>query len=160
MTLIVIATSLSAPKMASFFRGRALDQEARRLLSLTHYGQSRAISEGVPVILWIDATARTYGLEIQEGYAYDDPRAVSYEIDRDLTLETTASEEPPPYEDEGEVKSTTRREGIVFLPDGLVDPTSVSRIVVRQGSEDAIALVSASNGLAYELLRENANAAL
>ena len=36
MALLTIAASLVAPKMASFFRGRAHDQEARRLLALTH----------------------------------------------------------------------------------------------------------------------------
>ena len=39
------------------FRGRNLDNEARQFLSLTRYGQSRAISEGVPVELWINPRA-------------------------------------------------------------------------------------------------------
>ena len=55
MVLLGIAAALVAPHMASFFRGRVLNSEARRLLALTHYGQSRAVAEGVPVLLWIDA---------------------------------------------------------------------------------------------------------
>ena len=42
MTLLVVVVAIAAPSLAGFFRGRALDAEARRLLSLTRQGQSRA----------------------------------------------------------------------------------------------------------------------
>src|SRR5438067_839751 len=54
MTVLVIAVSITAPALSSFFRARTLDSEARRLLSLTRHGQSRAVAEGVPMELWID----------------------------------------------------------------------------------------------------------
>ena len=65
MALLAIAASLAAPQMASFFRGRSLDQEARRMLSLTHYAQSRAVTEGFPMLLWIDPASGQYGLPIR-----------------------------------------------------------------------------------------------
>src|SRR4051812_3463455 len=65
LVLLAITASLVASNMGSFFRGRALSFEARRMLSLTHYAQSRAVSEGVPVILWINPAQSTYGLTIQ-----------------------------------------------------------------------------------------------
>jgi prepilin-type N-terminal cleavage/methylation domain-containing protein len=46
LALLVIITSLAAPAMSNFIRGRALDSEARRLLALMHAAQSRAVSEG------------------------------------------------------------------------------------------------------------------
>lgn len=153
MALIAIAAALSAPRMASFFRGRALDQEARRLLALTRYAQSRAANEGVPVLLWVDRASASYGLEIQPGFGTgDDPRAVTYELDRDITLETAASTQPEPYEDEGVASpGGPPREGLLFLPDGLLDLTSLSKIVLRQGEEGAVALMPTSNGLGFEL---------
>ena len=42
LALLVIITSLAAPAMANFIRGRALDSEARRLSALMHAAQSRA----------------------------------------------------------------------------------------------------------------------
>src|SRR6266566_7071347 len=63
MTVLAIAVSITAPALANFFRGRTLDSEARRFLSLTRHGQSRAVAEGVPMELWLDAVNQTYGLE-------------------------------------------------------------------------------------------------
>lgn len=156
MALLALAAALVAPHMASFFRGRSLDQEARRLLALTHYGRSRAIAEGVPVLLWIHPADSSYGLEIQPGYtATDDDHAVSCQLDRDLGIETTAATEPAPYSDD--VDPVVPVDGILFNPDGLVDPSSVTKIVIRQtGEKDALALVASSDGLDYELLPEDA----
>ena len=38
LALLVIVTSLAAPAMARFVRGRALDSEARRMAALMHAG--------------------------------------------------------------------------------------------------------------------------
>src|SRR5687767_7523947 len=81
MVLLIIVASMVAPRMSSFFRGRALSAEAQRLLSLTHYAQSRAVTEGVPVLLWIDATKSTYGIEVQAGHEGDDDRGTDYTAD-------------------------------------------------------------------------------
>ncbi len=53
MAMLAIVISVALPSLKGFFRGRNLDSEARRFLSLTRYGQSRAVSEGVPMVLWI-----------------------------------------------------------------------------------------------------------
>lgn len=152
MALLAIAASLAAPQMASFFRGRSLDQEARRLLSLTHYAQSRAVTEGYPIMLWIDSASGQYGLEIQSGFAAEDERAVRYDADRDVTLEAVASTAPIPYEDEGITRDTTQV-GILFTPDGLVDSASLSQVILRHNDQSAIALQRMRNGLAFELTR-------
>ena len=65
LALLVIITSLAAPAMANFIRGRALDSEARRLVALMHAGQSRAVSEGMPMVLWVDEKQGAYGLEAE-----------------------------------------------------------------------------------------------
>src|SRR5207249_2115896 len=46
MALLAIVLAVSAPALSTFFQGRTLDSEVRRFLSLTRYGQSRAVSEG------------------------------------------------------------------------------------------------------------------
>lgn len=156
MALLAIAASLSAPRMAAFFRGRSLDQEARRLLSLSHYGASRAVAEGVPVRLWIDPAGGTYGLEVEAGYGRGGEAVMEFAVDRDLTLEVLTPDEILPYEETGNRRPDSRRgDGILFLPDGLIDPSSTPRITVRQGEDGALCLVPTAHGLAYELLHES-----
>src|SRR5258708_17615444 len=77
MTILAIAVSITAPALANFFRGRILDSEARRLLGLTHQGQSRAVSEGVPMDLWLDSAQNTYGLEAEPSFEPTDAKAVN-----------------------------------------------------------------------------------
>ena len=75
MAILTISVAMTAPTLARFFRGRALDSEARRLLALTRYGQSRAASEGIPMDLWINAQLSSFGLEAEPSYETDDSKA-------------------------------------------------------------------------------------
>src|SRR5580765_6347505 len=86
MTVLAIAASITAPALANFFRGRTLESEARRLLSLTRQGQTRAVSEGVPMELWLDSTRNAYGLEAEPSYEPTDSKAVNITMDHDLQL--------------------------------------------------------------------------
>src|SRR5438132_9607959 len=87
MAMLLIVISVAFPSLKGFFRGRNLDSEARRFLSLTQYGQSRAVSEGVPMVLWIDARRGAYGLRAQPGYTDSDGKAVEFALGDDLQVE-------------------------------------------------------------------------
>src|SRR5262245_9671425 len=83
MAFLTILTSIAVPLLAKFFRGCELNSEACQLLSLTHAGQSRAVSAGFPMLLWIDSAQRTYGLQEEgitlNGAAHDtDPKAEQF----------------------------------------------------------------------------------
>src|SRR4051812_47261095 len=91
MAILVIALATTFPMLQGFFRGRTLESEGRRFLTLTRYGQSRAVSEGIPMTLWINAKQRTYGLEAQTGYLDNDNKAVEYDLDSKLDIEVMAS---------------------------------------------------------------------
>jgi type II secretion system protein H len=152
MALLAIAASLAAPKMASFFRGRALDQEARRLLALTHYGQSRAVAEGVPVLLWVNPGQSTYGLTVQSGFVDTDSRATTYNVDPTLTIEATNADASVVSENGDERLGLPQGLSIIrFNPDGFYDEISVQRILIRQGNEGAVEIVPATNRLSYEM---------
>src|SRR5580658_789503 len=86
MSLLVIMISLVAPSLAGFFRGRVLDSEARRLLSLTRAGQSRAVSAGMPMQLWFDSQKNTYGLQEESVSGKQDPKAVTLDTDASLHI--------------------------------------------------------------------------
>ena len=53
MAVLAIVLAIIAPSLGNFFRGRTLDSEARRFVSLTRYAESRAVSEGSPMLLWM-----------------------------------------------------------------------------------------------------------
>jgi Tfp pilus assembly protein FimT len=87
MAILIIAVSVTAPTLSHFFRGRTLNSEARQLLALTRGGQSRAVSEGMPMDLWVNAEQGTVGLEAEPSYETSDPKAVKFTIDSGLQLE-------------------------------------------------------------------------
>lgn len=154
LVLLAITATLVGTNMGSFFRGRALNFEARRMLSLTHYAQSRAVSEGMPMVLWVNPAMATYGLTIQSSYgnAEDDTRAVSYTIDPNLRLETPDGIQESLSEEQDERLGLPEDVvAIRFMPNGFFDDSSVRRIIIRQGSEGALQLVPTANRLGYEV---------
>ncbi|MCC6231630.1 MAG: prepilin-type N-terminal cleavage/methylation domain-containing protein [Verrucomicrobiales bacterium] len=174
MALLVIGFGAALPTLRRFFGGRALDSEARRLQSLARYGQNRAVTEGVPMVLWFDPTARRYGLQMAAGYAADldeDTRALEFEIEDTLEIRIT---EPPVSRVFGTLSSlstpgtatlTARRStldqrpltglpAIRLLPDGYLDARSPDSIELRRGETEALWLVQTTNRLAYELRTE------
>lgn len=167
MAVLTVVISLTAPALANFFRGRSLDSEARRLLALARQGQSRAVSEGVPMELWLDAKERKFGLEAEPSFETEDPRAVEFTLAEDMELEVrddqTRQRElgSSRLNREGTIiaaPTLTRREGlprIRFLPDGLIgeDSPQVVVIVGRDGHE--LVLAQARNRVSYELQRRN-----
>ena len=155
MTLLAFASALVAPNLASFFRGRGLDQEARRLLSLTSYAHSRAVAEGVPIELWFDEPNGIYGATIRAGFSAEDPRAVEYALDPEITLILEVEERlEEPYE-LTETFDSAPDVAVVFQPDGLIEPGSATllRLVRHDGEELIVALDRL--GTAFEILTPN-----
>lgn len=125
------------------------------MLSLTHYAQSRAVSEGVPVVLWINPADSTYGLTIQSTFSdpEGDMRAVKYTVEAGLTLETPQGAVAAISEQDDEKLGITTEDLSVirFTPDGFFDESSVNKITIRQGAEAALELVPTVNRLGYEI---------
>jgi Tfp pilus assembly protein FimT len=152
MVLLIIVASLVAPRMSAFFQGRALSSEAQRFLSLTHYAQSRAVAEGVPVLLWIDASKSSYGLEVQGGHTGADDRGSSFAAEPSIVLEVPLVTDAPVSEQEDEKLGFPENlPAIRFTPDGFFDEASVTRVILRQGTEAALEIVPTANRLGYEI---------
>jgi prepilin-type N-terminal cleavage/methylation domain-containing protein len=154
LALLAIAATFVVAHMGGFFRGRALNFEARRMLSLSQYGQSRAISEGVPVVLWVNTKDGTYGLTIQSSFTDEegDLHATTYTVEPSLSLETPVGDTPPVSEDDDENLGLPEGYAALrFNPDGFVDESSVTRVVIRQGTEAALAVAPTTNRLACEI---------
>ena len=162
MAVLVMVLSISAPLMAGFFHGRTLDSEARRLLSLVHAGQSRAVSEGAPMLLWVDVDGRAYGLEEEPGWVDKDPKAESFTLDENLKMEVVNALPPKsaksrnPMAPGGVPVQANRRSlpEIRFLPDGSMDETSPQAVRLIDRDEHSLWLALSTNRLSYEIRQQ------
>ena len=117
LALLVIITSITAPAMAKFIRGRALDTEARRLISLMHAAQSRAVSESAPMVVWVDEKTGSYGLAAETSGQNGDPKAEDLTLDSTLAIALMST-------GTGVKTMFNNLPAIRFQPDGTVDENS------------------------------------
>jgi len=161
MTLLIMVVAIAAPSLANFFRGRSLDSEARRLLSLARYGQSRAVFDGIPMLLWLDSKQRTYGLEEEAGFTDLDTKALQFPLDREVGMEVINL---GVYRVANLAASRVVRTGagpyasfhrglptIRFQPDGTIGETSPQMVRLLDSVGAELWLVQSSNRLNYEI---------
>jgi len=165
MALLTVLISLTAPKLARFFHGRTLDSEARRLLALTRSGQSRAVSEGLPMDLWVDVEQGIFGLEAERTYDTSDSKALEFELDSGLRLEvvnrTTAASATQVMMNRNQPQSiaSVPKVSLVhaalptirFLPDGSISEASPQKLHLTSTDGDSLWLALSKDGLSYEI---------
>ncbi len=144
LALLVIITSMAAPAMSNFIRGQALDSEARRLLALMHAGQSRAVSEGFPMVLWVDEKQGTYGLQSETTGRNGDPEAENLALDTSLQI-AVVNNSPAGMTKFGGLPA------IRFLPDGTVDENSPQTLRLMDAKGHALWLIESRNRNGYEI---------
>ena len=160
MALLVIVIGVTFPSLQTFFRGRTLESEGRRFLTLTRYAQSRAVTEGIPMTLWIDPLEGVYGLEAQKGFGDRDDKAVEYVVDEKLDIEVTqAGLSRAQLAQEQQLRrrmidsSRNAHSEIRFAPDGSVDVMSAQAVRIRETNDEDralwVALMDNRNG--YEV---------
>jgi Tfp pilus assembly protein FimT len=152
MALLVIAISFVTPRLAGFFRGRTLNSEARQVIALMHNGQSRAVSRGVPMILWFDPKNQTYGLEEEPGYTDKDPDAVEFKLDENLQIQIP--EDDPSLTLATAMTTEGPRAGlpqINFLPDGTIAETSPRSVRIVDQAGPAISITQTRDRNQYEI---------
>ncbi len=153
MTLLIVVISFSAPSLGKFFRGRALDGEARRLLSLSREGQSRAASEGVPVVLWIDLVKHQVGLEQDLTFVDRDEKSLTYTLDKDVTIEMVNGVLSSAVSSDGGARNLP---GIRFQPDGSFDEASPEALRLQDREGSVLYLAQSRNRLNYEISNKTA----
>lgn len=140
MALLTVVIAMAAPSLASFFRGRALENEARRFVTLTRYGQNRAVSEGTPMVLWVDLDDRAYGLRERSGFRSAEftnlaRQDVYFRLAEKVEMEIDRYPLSPRTGDVRGSAALLRLPSIQFLPDGSIDESSLTNIVLREGTE-------------------------
>ena len=134
MALLTIVMAAISPYLGGFLRGRSLDHEVRRFVSLAQYAQARAANEGQPMRLWADPSLRAYGLSAEVVYDGSDPRAVEYELSPEIQMEvdtrtwsSISGVRPtviPRWSPSSSSSATGNRRILRFTPDGGIDPIS------------------------------------
>ena len=139
MALMVIIIALLAPSLGNFFRGRTLDSEARRFLALARYGHSRAVSEGVPMLLWLDPERSAYGLTEEFSYSARDEKAIGYQLEPEIELEIdrrgNSTGKRPPVVPSG-LALGANAVAIRFEPDGFVSEESPPSVWLRERARE------------------------
>lgn len=151
MAILVVLLGVSAPSLSRFFRARTLEAEAKRFLALTRYGQSRAVSEGLPIVLWIDSQQAAYGLQADSSYEEEDPKQLAYALHDDVQVEvhqsTIAQRQAALWRETG--GPAARLPKIRFTPDGFISESSPEFIVFRQKTDGEIWIGARPNALNY-----------
>jgi type II secretion system protein H len=144
LALLVVITSIAAPAMAKFIRGRALDSEARRVVALMHAGQSRAVSEGLPMMFWVDEKGGAYGLEAETSGQNGDAKAEDLTVDPTLQISVVNA---------GTGASVTFKNlpAIRFLADGTVDENSPPALELQDSAGFTRWLVLDKTRTGYEI---------
>ena len=155
MTLLVIAVSITAPALSRSVRARTLDLEMRRLLALSRQGQSRAVSEGVPMELWIDSGQSAFGLEAEPSFEANDTKEIRLTIEPGMQIAALNSigSGNAPNANVGTVRKSNHPSlpRIRFLPDGSIEETSPQsiRLTGRDGSTRSLTI--SRNRMGYEI---------
>lgn len=163
MAMLVTIIAVTFPSLQRFFRGRTLESEARRFLTLTRYAQNRAVAEAIPMVLWIDENDRSYGLEAQTGFLEKDDKAVSYVLDEKIEVEVETSKinraSLRPEQQRRRPVSVANLPEIIFSPDGSIEVMSTVDAVRFVGSDDSELWVNPTrNHLGFEVANERADA--
>ncbi len=144
LALLVVITSIAAPAMARFIRGRALDSEARRFAALIHAGQSRAVSEGATMLLWVNEKSGSYGLQAETSGQNGDAKAEELNVDSTLQIAVVSA---------GAATPTTFHDlpAIKFSADGTVDDNSPATFKLTDSAGFARWLVLGKTRMGYEI---------
>lgn len=162
MAMILVVIGVAAPMLGGFFKGRILDSEARRFIALTRHAQNRAVSEGLPVLLWIDSETRRYGLETQVEYL--DPnmgtqmeeRVFEYALDRDVQLDVLTP--LVAATGRGSALSAAKRTILRFTPDGFIGEQNPEGIILTETRGGEIWITPDPDRLRYEIQTNIVNA--
>jgi prepilin-type N-terminal cleavage/methylation domain-containing protein len=164
MALLVMAAAIIMPAVPRFFGARAVDSEARQFMALIHYGQDRAVSEGVTMVLWVDSANRQYGLEREPGYGGQDPLAVANTLADGLKIDTARSTVKLPVANSqtgriltGQVaQGKNKLPAIYFSPDGAVNSAmSVSGVSIQNAKDAPVWIALSGSQLSYGIQSQN-----
>ena len=144
MAILIVVLSVSGASLTKFFKGRSLDAEAKRFVALTRFAQNRAISEGLPVVVWIDEREKVYGSQIMPGSVERDEKTNEFQLGRDLEIDVTWVE--------GNALPQRGNEILLrFRPDGFFDESNPELVTIKEAGGESVFIAPNRNRQYYEI---------
>ena len=143
MALLTVVMALAAPSLSRSMRQRNLNGEAARFLAATEYARDEAISQGVPMTVWINPNTQHFGVEPKAGYDSAATRDREFAVDPDIHFEVT-----------GGTRKNAEIEAVEFGPEGSPALTSVDAVQLVDRFKSAVTVARTSDGTGYEILKE------
>jgi Tfp pilus assembly protein FimT len=140
MAILTVLLALAAPSLSSSLRAHNLEQAGAQLLALTEYGRDEAISQSVPMDVWLNPANGQYGVNPKAGFPGDPARNKQYTLNPDLQFDGTGSTTL------GQVQNLAE-----FEPDGTLDPSSLPTIRIVDRSKAGVSMIETPDGYGYEL---------
>ena len=144
MALLATLLAVSAPLLSRSFKQRALEQEATQLLAATEYARDEAVSQGVPMSVWIDVANGSCGVQAQSGYEGNALREKTWFLQPDIRFDAIDAATDP----NGHVVAAQ------FDADGTLDLESVDSIRLIARTNENITLTQTEDGWGYEIVKQ------
>ncbi len=143
MALLVLLLALIAPSLSNSLRQHNLEQAAAQWLALTEYARDEAVSQSVPMTVWINPVNGQYGASPQAGYPASAGRSRDYHLAENLHF--------------AQSNSIATADGIftaaLFAPDGTLDTSSISGINILDRGNHSITVAQRTDGDGYEIVQ-------
>lgn len=143
MALLAVAAALAVPSLARSLRERNLDGEAARFLALTEYARDEAVSQGIPMVVWVDVKQGRWGAGPKEGFDGDAARAREFALGPDVscTIDKAAATGGVAY-------------AVEFAPDGSPDVSSVETLELSDRFGSVLSIARTEDRWSYEIVKE------
>jgi type II secretion system protein H len=143
MALLCVILGLAAPSLSRSMHQRNLAQEATRLLAVTEYARDEAVSQGAPMVVWIDADTGHFGAKAMPGYEDSGARSKEFTLLDGLHFDTQGTS----------VGSAGEADAAEFTTDGTLDPSSQTSLRLVDRSNSAIEITQTSDAWGYEIVK-------
>jgi len=144
LALLATLLAVSAPSLARSFHGRNLERAGAALLAASEYARSEAVSQGAPMLLWIDAESGSFGVEPDAGYPAANPaRAEAWRLAPEVRFEPFQSG----------TSQNGRAVAATFQPEGTLDAASVEGVRLTHQSGESLTLSKTDDGDGYRLVK-------
>ncbi len=144
MGLLGTVMAFAAPMLSRSLRDRHLQQEGIRLLGMAELCRNTAISEGVPMLFWIDSAQGRFGMEPKAGFETGRDATRDYALGDDVWFEAVT-------EGRGEASGKTQVE---FAPDGVPETAGVETIRLGDRFGGTVLIARTEDGWGYEIVKE------
>jgi type II secretion system protein H len=144
LAVLAVVTAIAAPTLGRSLRDRHLKQEGLRLLALIELGRSEAISQGVPIIVWFDASEGTFGIEPKQGFDAEPAATRDFKLGDDVWFDALT----------GARGAASNETTIEFAPDGMPEEQAIETLKIADKFGGSLTIVRSDDGWGYEILKE------